>query len=362
MKIQNWQPDPQAIMSIAGSLWRVILSGRYILGPEVEALERELGDRIRAYVVGVASGTDALEISLRAVGVRSGDAVVTVANTAVPTVAAIRRIGAEPIFTDISDDTCLMSPTSLAPIVENERQRIRAIVPVHLYGQAAHMEEILAIAKRAGIPVVEDCAQAAGATYDGKSVGTLGAAGAWSFYPTKPLGACGDGGAVVSVKKEVADFARLFREYGMEIPQVSLIEGANSRLDAFQAAILRDRLPMLDDAIGERRRLASIYDRELAGSRALPIGRNPRSTHSHYVYVVRVKDRDQVINKLAEAGIEARVHYRYPIHLMPAYADYDGSLPMTARACSEVLSLPFWVGMTELEVKEVSRALLKVLA
>jgi dTDP-4-amino-4,6-dideoxygalactose transaminase len=329
------------------------------MGPEVERFEKAfaayLGGDVAA--VGVASGTDALEIALRAVGVRAGNLVATVANTAVATVAAIRRIGAIPLFVDIDPDTCLMSPERLEAALRFSPD-VRAVVPVHLYGQPAPIASIVAIAK--AIPVVEDCAQAHGATFEGRSVGTFGKAAAYSFYPTKPLGACGDGGAVVSRHPEIVRFARLYREYGMDQPQVASIEGMNSRLDSFQAAILVDRLKDLDLKLAERRRLAGLYDQVLLGSPARAVAKDPRTNPSHYVYVVRVPSRDRLAERLALRGIEARVHYPVPIHLMPAYEELGcrrGELPETERACGEVLSLPFWVGMSDQEVREVAREL-----
>lgn len=365
VRIPNWtyRREYRAIAGeVEQALLRVLESGRLILGPEVERFEEEFSTYLGgAAVVGVGSGTDAIETALRAVGVRPGDEVATVANTAVPTVAAVRRAGAVPVFIDVSPETCLMDPGALS---KRMTPFVRAILPVHLFGQAGHLVELASVADRWGVPLVEDCAQAHGCRHAGRPVGTVGAAGAYSFYPTKPLGAYGDAGAVVSRDSAVASFVRTFRQYGMKQPPVAEREGTNSRLDELQAAVLRVKLRRLPESLEKRRFLAQVYDAELAATRARPVGRNPSSTHSFYLYVIRVPDRDRVLARLSAAGIEARVHYPVPIHLMPAYEPLGyrkGDLPETERACAEVLSLPFFPGMTEAEIVEVVRELRKAL-
>lgn len=330
---------------ILGAVDRVFSSGRLILGPEVEAFEREWAARVGArFGVGVNSGTDALFLGLRALGVGAGDEVVTVANTAVPTVAALRATGALPVFVDVEEDTGLLDlerlPEALGP-------KTRCIVPVHLYGQAVDMEALLALAGAAGVPVLEDCAQAAGATSGGLQAGSAGALGAFSFYPTKVLGAYGDAGMCVTSSEELAHALRRLRFYGMEGgAYVSLEEGFNSRLDEVQAAILRTKLAGLDEAASRRRSLAARYHEALegVGDLGLPFPR-PGRTHQYYVYTVRTGRRDELREHLLARGIETRINYPVPIHLMPAYAFLGlgpGALPVTERLAGRILSLPLY--------------------
>lgn len=348
---------------MVSAIWRVLHSGRVILGAEVLAFEREFA----AYVgsrnaVGLNSGTDAIVIGLLACGLKPGDEVITVPNTAVPTVAAIRQAGGDPVFVDVDPETLLIDP---ARIADRLTSHTRAIVPVHLYGQAADMESILAIAEAAGLFIVEDCAQAHGTRYRDRMAGTFGKVGAYSFYPTKPLGAYGDAGACVTSDDSASAFIRAYREYGTREGVAIMARGMNSRLDEIQAAVLREKLWDLDPALERRRRIAEIYDLAFRGTRIKPVGKphEPGSARSHYVYVIRIgKDRDLVRERLAALGIETRIHYPVPIHLMPGFEFMGypkGSFPEAERGADEILSLPMFPGMTEEEARIVSKAVIE---
>lgn len=338
---------------------RVLRSGKLILGPEVAAFEQAMSAFLGAEpagAVGVASGTDALVVALRALGVGAGDDVVTVANTAVPTVSAIRQVGARPRFCDVDPETALMDVEALAPLLD---ARVKAIVPVHLYGGVANVPRIRELVGDRPIAILEDCAQALGSTLDGKNVGVLGDAAAFSFYPTKNLGAFGDGGLCVSMRPEVAERMRRVRVYGMDAEGEALFDGQCSRLDELHAALLHVKLRRLPDALARRRSLAERYDRMLgAGVRRLRAA--PGARNAPHLYVVRVRDRTRVREALAKRGIGTGVHYPMPIHRMTAYRDLGhaaGSLPHTERLAAEVLSLPLYPELTEAAVDEVCAAL-----
>ena len=337
---------------------RVLTSGYYILGPEVEAFEAEFSAyQGGGHTVGVANGTEAIELALRAVGVRAGDGVATVANTVSATISAIEQIGARPVFVEIDPATMLMSPTALAETLAQASVPVRAVVPVHLYGQPADLGAICAQAQARGIPVVEDCAQAHGARWAGRRAGTWGAAAAFSFYPTKNLGALGDGGAVFSGDVAVAERVRRLRQYGWRQRYLSEEPGRNSRLDELQAAILRVKLRHLDAENAHRARLAARY---CAAARALPGLVWPtvaaQAEHVWHQFVVRTPKRDALVEYLSGRGIRAGVLYPVPAHRQPAYAQAI-SLPATEQACAEVLSLPCHPGLTEVDVDRVLAAL-----
>ena len=326
---------------IDAAIARVLAGGWYILGPEVSAFEAEFAAYLGVeHAVGVASGTDAVLLALRALGVGPGDEVITVAHTAVATVAAIELAGATPRFVDIDPATYTLDPAQLAAAIT---PRTRAIIPVHLYGAPADMDAVLTVAHAHNLLVIEDCAQAHGARYRGQMVGTLGDAAAFSFYPTKNLGALGDGGAVATNRPEVAERLRLLHQYGWRERYVSDVAGMNSRLDELQAAILRVRLRHLDAENAARRRLAARYDAALAG---LPISlppARPADMPVYHLYVIRAAARDALAAHLNARGIGTGVHYPVPVHRQPAYAHLGygpGSLPATEAAAAEVLSLP----------------------
>jgi dTDP-4-amino-4,6-dideoxygalactose transaminase len=322
---------------------RVLASGWYILGEEVAAFEREFaGYAGAAHAIGVASGTDAIQLALRALGVGAGDAVATVSHTAVATVAAIELAGATPVLVDIDPETFTMDAACLERAMH---PRVKAIVPVHLYGHPANLAAILPIAERHGAAVIEDCAQSHGAVLRGRATGTGGRAGAFSFYPTKNLGALGDGGAVVTNDADLSARIRSLREYGWRERYVSSEAGLNSRLDEMQAAILRVKLRYLDAENARRREIASWYNQLLAGlPLALPtIARGV--THVFHQYVVRTPLRDALREHLQQSSIGALIHYPVPVHLQPAYRDrviLAGTLEASEAAAREVLSLPMF--------------------
>jgi len=336
----------------------VFSSGRLILGQQVAAFE----ERFAAYcgvssAVGVNSCTDALFLALKALGIGPGDEVVTVSNTAVPTVAAIRATGAMPVFVDVEEDTFLMDVSLLDSVVTGQT---RCILPVHLFGQMVDMQPLLEYADHSGIAVVEDCAQACGATYHGRRAGSLGDIGAFSFYPTKVLGTFGDGGAVTTSRADLALRLKRLRMYGMEGAYYAEEEGYNSRLDEVQAAILNLKLPGLDAAVTRRQKIADIYTHGLAGidGLSLPAVRAGRG-HQQYLYTVRSERRDDLMNYLALQGIESKVNYPDPIHLMRAYRFLGcaaGTLPVTERLAETILSLPMYPELPEEQAAEVVAA------
>lgn len=332
----------------------VLESGRYVLGKEVEAFEREFAAYlgVRA-AVGVASGTDALEVALRACAVGAGDEVITVSHTAVATVAAIERCGATPVLVDIEPDHYTMNPDAVEPLIT---ARTRAIVPVHLYGQPAALAPILDVARRHGLRVIEDCAQAHGARYDGRPVGSWGDLGCFSFYPTKNLGALGDGGLVVTDDAELAQRVRELREYGWAERYVSHRPGLNSRLDEVQAAILRVKLRYLDPDNARRGVLAGCYRRGLAGATVRCPAIRPDATHVYHLYVIRSARRNALQGFLRLADVQALVHYPVPIHLQPAYRvrlRAPMGLPASEAAAGKILSLPMYAELPEESVQTV---------
>ncbi|MBP6786637.1 MAG: DegT/DnrJ/EryC1/StrS family aminotransferase [Candidatus Promineofilum sp.] len=336
---------------------RVLAGGWYILGPEVAAFEVEFATYLGVdHAVGVASGTDAVLLALRALGVGPGDEVITVAHTAVATVAAVELAGATPRLVDIDAATYTLDPARLAAAVT---PRTRAVVPVHLYGVPTDMDAVLAVAHAQGLLVVEDCAQAHGARYRDRIVGTLGDAAAFSFYPTKNLGALGDGGAVATNWPEVAERLRLLRQYGWRERYVSDVAGTNSRLDELQAAILRVRLRHLDAENAARRRLAARYDAALAGLPVTLPTERADDRAVYHLYVIRTAARDALAEHLRARGIGTGVHYPVPVHRQPAYAHLGygpGSLPATEAAAAEVLSLPMYPDLPEAAVDTVAAA------
>ena len=336
---------------------RVLQSGRYILGDEVLAFEREFAEYIGVRdAVGVGSGTEALHLALAACGIGEGDEVITVAHTAVATVAAIELVRATPVLVDIEPDYFTLDPNRLEAAITS---RTTAIIPVHIYGQPADLETITSIARRHGLRVIEDCAQAHGATYRGKKVGSCGDIGCFSFYPTKNLGAIGDGGAVTTNDPELAAKVRLLREYGWAERNVSSICGWNSRLDELQAAILRVKLQFLDADNNCRRRIASLYDELLSDSDLVLPRRREDARHVFHLYVVRSRDRDKLLARLRAIDIAALIHYPVPIHLQPAYRGRlvgAGQLRNTERAAKEILSLPIYPELSEAEVEKVAGA------
>ena len=355
----DYRPELAPIRAeIDTALARVLASGRLILGPEVEAFEHELARWIGArHAIGVANGTDAIALALRALGIGTGDEVVTVANAGAPPVAAIRVVGATPRFVDVDAASLLLDPTLLERVVG---PKTRCVLPVHLYGRAVPIDPILAFAARHGLAVVEDCAQAHGARPGGRHVGTRGVIGCFSFYPTKILGALGDGGACVTDDPALAARLRRLRMYGFDGDRTSHVEGVNSRLDELQAAVLRVKLQRLDERLAERRALARSYLDALA---ELPIQVHDDPewvAHAWHLFVVRPDDRRRAIASLDRASIGHSIHYPCPAHRMEAYAFLGyrpGDLPVTEAACNSVLSLPLYPGLDERAIPTIAAAL-----
>ena len=322
----------------------VFSSGRLILGSRVESFEANFAAFCGAgFGVGVNSCTDALFLALKALDIGAGDEVITVANTAVPTVSAIRATGATPVFVDVENDTFLMDAGKVKDAIT---ARTRCLLPVHLCGQAVDMAPLLALAETQGVAVVEDCAQASGALYRGGKVGSFGVMGAHSFYPTKILGAFGDAGMVVTSREDLVRRLRRLRFYGMDGGYYSEEEGYNSRLDELQAALLDFRLQGLEREVLLRRDRASAYAAALegVGDILLP-GTRPDRSHQYYLYTIRTAFRDRLQEHLACRGIETRINYPAPIHLMRGYSflGYEpGALPVTEKLSGEILSLPMY--------------------
>lgn len=332
---------------IDAAIHRVLDSGWYILGQEVTAFEKEFAGYVGVtHGVGTGSGTDALELALRTCGIGLGDEVITVSHTAVATVAAIELAGATPVLVDIDPVTFTLDPAALAGALT---RRTRAVVPVHLYGHPAPMDAICRFADQHGLRVIEDCAQSHGAMLHGRKTGAWGHMAAFSFYPTKNLGALGDGGIVVTNDPDLAQRARELREYGWRERYISAEAGLNTRLDEIQAAILRAKLPHLDAENQRRRDLAGYYSEHLPGADVeLPLTRE-RVVHCYHQYVVRSPRRDALRDHLRASGVGALIHYPAPVHQQPAYEGRlgaSGSLPQTERAVREILSLPMFPEMT----------------
>lgn len=314
----------------------------FILGKNVEAFEREFAQYCAAkHGIGVGSGTEAIHLALLACGVQPGDEVITVANTAVPTISAISFAGATPVFVDIDPASYTMNP---AQIEQKISAKTRVILPVHLYGQPADLEPILAIARRYNLRVIEDACQAHGAEYLHQKVGALGDLGCFSFYPSKNLGAYGDGGLVTSNDDELADRVWMLRNYGQRKRYFHDIKGFNSRLDELQAAFLRKKLKYLDSWNARRRQIARLYDENLTTAIVKPIEK-AFAQHIYHLYVIRCHQREDLQKFLLDHGIQTLVHYPVPVHQQKAYQDLnieEGALPITEHYASEILSLPIY--------------------
>lgn len=350
---------------IDAAVLRVANSGWYILGPEVVAFEAEFAAyHGLAHAMGVASGTDALELALRGCGIGPGDAVFTVSHTAVATVAAIERAGAVPVLVDIDPETYTLDPNALEQALKGWRgPRPVAVVPVHLYGQLADMPAIMDIAARYGLRVVEDCAQAHGARLAGRLAGTWGDAAAFSFYPTKNLGALGDGGAVITANTEIAAHITELRQYGWRERYVSAVPGLNSRLDEIQATVLRIKLKYLDASNQQRRAIANLYWSFFSESvLKLPVSLQ-HAFHVYHQFVVRVSKRDQLQAALRHAGIGTLVHYPQPVHQQPAYFGRlaFSDLPKSEEVVATVLSLPLYPELDDASVVRVAETVLSFL-
>lgn len=337
---------------------RVLASGAYVLGPEVDAFEAEMARCVgTASAVAVASGTDALLLALRAAGVGPGDEVLTSPFTFFATVSAILGAGAVPVFADIDPATFALDPAAAGAALA-AHPGVRAIVPVHLYGRPAPVDALAAL----GVPLVEDAAQALGASSGGRAAGALGLAGCFSFFPTKNLGGFGDGGMVTTDDLDLADRVRLLRAHGARPRYTHQVVGTNSRLDALQAALLRVKLPHLDGWLAARAAHAVAYTRELAGLDGLVLpGEPPSGRHAWHQYTVRVRGgrRDGLRAQLASEGVQTGVYYPAPAHLQPALRDLGhgpGDFPEAERASAEVLSLPLFPELRDDERERVVTA------
>jgi dTDP-4-amino-4,6-dideoxygalactose transaminase len=337
---------------IDAAVGRVLATGWYILGEEVRAFEEEFAAYIGVrHAVGVGSGTDALHLALAACEIGLGDEVITVSHTAVATVAAIEMAGATPVLVDIEPRFFTLDPEKLEAAIT---ARTKAVIPVHIYGQAADLDSIRDIASRHRLRVIEDCAQAHGATYKGRRAGAHGDIACFSFYPTKNLGAIGDGGMIVTDDAALAERARLLREYGWVERYVSHISGRNSRLDELQAAILRVKLHYLDEDNAKRARIAQQYNEGLSDCGLVLPGIREDTTHVFHLYVVRARERDELQGFLKLRDLNALVHYPLAIHLQPAYAKIaHASLSETETAAHEVLSLPMYPELSQTDVEGV---------
>lgn len=355
--------------AVRDAIDRVVTRGWFVLGPEVEAFESEFAAASGAsYAVGVGNGTDAIALLLRALNVKPGDEVIVPAMTAAYTGLAVLLAGATPVFADVDAGTLTLDPAACEAAVTS---RTVAIVPVHLYGQTAEMRALHAIAQRHSLAIVEDCCQAHLATSDGVPVGTRTAGGAFSFYPTKNLGALGDGGAVITNNASIADRIRRLRNGGQIDRYVHADAGVNSRLDDLQAAVLRARLPLLPRWTGRRRALAAKYRRALAEVAGAEQGRGVRpleerdDRHVYHLFVVRSAERDALQAHLRASGIETLIHYPVPLPQQPAFASRASSersesrrhdCPAAARAAREILSLPLHPRLTDPDVERISSA------
>jgi dTDP-4-amino-4,6-dideoxygalactose transaminase len=340
----------------------VVNSGWYVLGDFVTKFESEfaafLGVR---FCVGVGNGTDALSLALKAVGIRPGDEVITVSHTAVATVAAVEQVGAVPVFADIDPITRCIDPSCIVALIS---EKSRAIIPVHIYGQPAPMEEIIPIARQHHLNVIEDCAQAHGAKIKDHKVGTFGDAAAFSFYPTKNLGALGDGGAVVTNNAEIAQSVKELREYGWRERYISAFTGTNSRLDEIQAAVLSVKLPYLARDTARRRLIADHYRESIKNQPVSPPARVEGTLHAMHLFVLELpgEHRESFRNFLNDAGVSTAVHYPVPIHKQPAYqGKIRGSdrLAFTEKLYERIVSLPMYPELIDQQVDKICTTLKK---
>lgn len=340
---------------IDGAIRQVMEASWFILGEQGRRFEEEFAAYLGLpHAVGVGSGTEALHLALLALGVQPGDEVITSPVTAAATACAIRFANAIPVFADVDVRTLTLDP---ADVERRVTSRTRAIVPVHLYGHAVDMDPLLDLAQRHGLKILEDCAQAHGTRYRGRLVGTLGDAAAFSFYPSKNLGAYGDGGAVTCGTAEIAHQVRMLRNYGEEERYYHSIEGFNSRLDEIQAAILRAKLPHLDAWNARRRAIAAEFGRLIQNEAVTLPSEAEWSTHIYHLYVVRTADRDALRRHLAEGGVGSQIHYPVPLHLQKAFAHLGqgaGSCPVAEEAAGHILSLPLYPELTEDQVAHVA--------
>jgi dTDP-4-amino-4,6-dideoxygalactose transaminase len=336
---------------------QVMEDASFVLGPDVARFEENFAEYLGSqYCVGVESGTAALQLALIALGVGPGDEVIVPANTYIASALAVSALGARPVLVDI-DRTYFIDTSLLERAVTS---RTKAIMPVHLYGQAMPMEPVLEFAQRHGLRVIEDACQAHGARWNGGRAGTFGSVGCFSFYPGKNLGAYGDAGAIVTNDAAIADELRLLRDFGQRKKYVHLVKGTNCRLDSIQAAVLDVKLRHLDDWNEARRRHADAYDAKLRQIGVTPPVRLHDEGHVYHLYVIEVEQRDRIADELRDRGIQTGIHYPIPMHLQPAYAELNlgrGAFPRTEVAAQRVLSLPMFAELTDEQIDRVVDAL-----
>ncbi len=335
---------------------KVLRSKCYILGTEVRSFENEFANYVDCrYGIGVANGTDAIEIALRSLNIGKGDEVITVSHTAVATIAAIEATGATPVLVDIEEDTFTLNPTQIEYVIS---EKTKAVVAVHLYGQAANITTIKEICDKRNIQLIEDCAQAHGGLFNGKKLGSFGKLGCFSCYPTKNLSAIGDGGIITTNDSELASRCKEIREYGWRKKFISEVKGKNSRLDEIQAAILRVKLKYLDEDNSERQKIALIYDNLLKEtSLRLPFTQKG-NVHVYHQYVIRTNAQKDLLDFLRENSVFAGIHYPMPIHLQPAYKNkvkIAKDLSVTEQVAKQIISLPIYPGLTIEEIELVSQ-------
>jgi dTDP-4-amino-4,6-dideoxygalactose transaminase len=350
---------------------RVLNRGWFILGEELASFEKAFAEYCQSiHAVGVGSGTEALHLSLLACGVKPGDEVITVPNTAVPTVSAIDFADAKPVFVDIDPETYTMDPNKLDEFLEKRygnsdsrrTKKPKAVIPVHLFGHPADMGPIMDIARKYDMKVIEDACQAHGTEYKGKKVGTIGDAGCFSFYPTKNLGAYGDSGMVITADGDIAKKLRMLRNYGEEKKYFNVIRGFNSRLDEIHAAILKVKLNRLDRWNEIRRDYAGLYSTLLKDSPVTTPVEKKYAKHVFHLYVIRANERDQLQEWLKSKGIVTSIHYPAPIHLQPAYQDLGykkGDFPTSEKYASQILSLPMFPELRKNQIEFIAQAIIE---
>jgi dTDP-4-amino-4,6-dideoxygalactose transaminase len=341
---------------VSHAIQRVLKSGWFILGEEVEKFEEEFSKYCGTrFGIGVNSGSDALYLAVKAVGISNGDEVITVSHTMISTVDAIARNGATPVFVDIEPDTYVMNVSQIKAKITS---RTRAIIPVHLYGHPADMDLLMEIADKHNLYIIEDACQAHGTEYLNRKVGSIGDIGCFSFYPTKNLGAYGDGGMLVTNSEELADKLRKMRNYGQSKKYYHDFLGVNSRLDEIQAAVLRAKLRHLDEWNEKRRKLAKLYNELLGNTDVITPVEKEYAKHVYHLYVIKHKERDKLQQHLLKKEVQTLMHYPIPVHMQKAYMKPD-KLPITEKICKEILSLPINPWLKEEEVETVSKYLIE---
>jgi dTDP-3-amino-3,4,6-trideoxy-alpha-D-glucose transaminase len=353
------QADPGLLAELLGVVERVAATGAFTFGAELEAFEAEFAAYCGSpHALGVSSGTEALTLALRALEIGPGDEVIVPTNSFIATAEAVSHTGATPVLVDVDPATHLITAAAVAAAIG---PRTRCVIPVHLMGATVDLDPILEVARRAGIRVVEDAAQAHGALYRGRRAGSMGDAGCFSFYPTKNLGAWGDGGAIVTPHTEIADRVRLLRSHGEQPRYHHRVIGATARLDGLQAALLRVKLRRLEGWNDDRRRLGAALRQGLEGTSVqLPAPASPDGDHVHHLFVVRTAQRCALRAHLEARGVSTAVHYPFPIHRTEAYADLGmsaGSLPVAERLADEICTLPLFPTMSHEDVSRIVDAM-----